>query len=114
MKMTKKLLYLIVTILVIISTLVSCGGGEEPPQHVHVYGEWALRKLPICKEPGREVRYCTCGERENRDIPKTSDHEWVEATVDYPKNCTVCGATEGEPLTRVDVKPSDSPLIPYQ
>ena len=110
--MTKKLLYLIVTILVIISTLVSCGGGEEPPQHVHTYGEWALRKTPNCNEPGREVRYCDCGERETREIPKTTDHTWVDATVDHPKTCSTCAATDGESLPGIN--PSDTPMIPYQ
>ena len=109
----KKLLYCVITILIIISALVSCGGEKVPP-HVHEYGEWALRRLPDCKDPGREVRYCGCGERETREIPKTTNHKWEDATVDHPKTCSVCGVTEGEPLTRVEIKPVDTPMIPYQ
>ena len=111
--MVKKLLYCAITVIVIIFTLVSCG-GEKVPEHVHVYGEWALRKIATCAEAGRETRYCDCGERETREIPKTSDHKWVDATEEHPKTCSVCGATEGEPLTRVDVNPTDTPMIPYK
>lgn len=28
-------------------------------------------------------------------------HDWAEATCDEPKTCTICGDTEGEPLTHV-------------
>lgn len=31
-------------------------------------------------------------------IPSESSHVWVEATCTEPRTCSVCGATEGEPL----------------
>ena len=49
------------------------------------------------------------------------DHDWVDATTEAPKTCTICGATEGdklpepepepdtEPDTEPEVKPDDTP-----
>lgn len=34
---------------------------------------------------------------------ESKNHTWMEATVDAPKTCKVCGATEGEPLKRVHI-----------
>ena len=34
------------------------------------------------------------------DIDAEAAHEWQPATYTAPKTCTVCGATQGEPLTR--------------
>ncbi len=34
---------------------------------------------------------------------EAQNHTWMEATVDAPKTCSVCGATEGERLKRVNI-----------
>ena len=42
-----------------------------------------------------------CGESYTEAIDATGEHEWADATLTAPKTCTVCGATEGDPLTAV-------------
>ena len=41
-----------------------------------------------------EAKHCSiCGATEGEPLP----HTWVEATYETPKTCSVCGTTEGEP-----------------
>ena len=100
-----------------LSALTSCGDGKEPekeePEHIHEYGEWELRKVATCAEPGRETRYCDCGERETREI-SVVPHTWEEATTEAPKTCTKCGLTEGEALIKPNVNENDSPFVPWK
>ena len=35
---------------------------NEPPQHIHTFGEWAITKAATCQESGIQERSCTCGE----------------------------------------------------
>ena len=118
MNFTKKLLNMILICALLVSALASCGGNggneENPPEHTHQYGEWETRKLPTCEETGREVRYCKCGERETR-VTDLLPHTWRDATPYAPKTCTVCNATEGEPIIipGLEVVEPDSPLVPW-
>ena len=125
MYFTKKLIYILSICALLVSALVSCGngdgagdngGGDEnnPPAHIHAYGEWETRKVPTCVETGREVRSCECGERETR-VTDIVPHTWKDATAFAPKTCTVCGATEGEPIEipGLEITDRDSPLVPW-
>jgi len=59
---------------------------------------------PDCENTGlTEGSHCSvCGEVfvAQQEVPAT-DHTWVEATVDAPKHCEVCGVIEGEALKAV-------------
>ena len=59
-------------------------------------------KAPTCTAKGCEA-YDTCSRCDYSttkvEIPM-ADHNWRDATYTAPKTCTVCGATQGEPLTR--------------
>ncbi len=75
----KKHLFLILSILMIVTMLVACGS------HQHTWVD------ATCTEP----KTCSsCGEIEG----DPNGHKWVEATCAAPKTCSVCGATEGESL----------------
>lgn len=59
-------------------------------------------KAPTCTALGWEA-YDTCSRCDYSttkvEIPM-APHNWRDATYTAPKTCTVCGATQGEPLTR--------------
>jgi hypothetical protein len=42
---------------------------EVIPATGHSFGEWKVRKEATRKEVGEEIRFCTCGETESREIP---------------------------------------------
>ena len=118
MGLKKRFIYIVLTLLFVLSSVTSCGEsgkeeGEQEPQHTHVFGEWELRKVAGCDEPGRETRYCDCGERETREIPLIP-HTWVEATTEAPKTCTKCGLTEGEALVKPNVNKNDTPFVTWK
>ena len=122
MNLIKKLFCFILISAFVVLTLASCGGDgggnpeeQNPPEHIHEYGEWQTRRSPTCTVTGRDVRYCQCGESQTRVTDLTS-HVWKEATVFAPKTCTECGATEGEPIEipGLEVNDWDSPIIPWE
>ena len=64
-------------------------------------------KAPTCTEDGLTAgEYCErCDEvTVEQTVIKASGHTWTDATVAAPKTCTVCYATEGDPLPRVEVE----------
>ena len=62
---------------------------EEIPA-AHTYGETWVK--------GQDGHWKVCEVCQNRSEVKP--HNWRDATTSAPKTCTVCGATQGEPLTR--------------
>lgn len=62
---------------------------EEIPA-AHTYGETWVK--------GQDGHWKVCEVCQNRSEVKP--HTWRDATYTAPKTCTVCGATQGEPLTR--------------
>ena len=56
----------------------------------HTYGETWVK--------GQDGHWKECEVCQNRSEVKP--HNWRDATYTAPKTCTVCGATQGEPLTR--------------
>ena len=62
---------------------------EEIPA-AHTYGETWVK--------GQDGHWKECEVCRNRSEVKP--HNWRDATYTAPKTCTVCGATQGEPLTR--------------
>lgn len=59
--------------------------AETTAVHVHLFGP------ATCIEPAK----CTCGVTDGY----AAGHNWNDATYTSPKNCTICGATDGSPLT---------------
>ena len=62
----------------------------EKQKTPHTYGETWVK--------GQDGHWKECEVCQNRSEVKP--HNWRDATYTAPKTCTVCGATQGEPLTR--------------
>ena len=64
---------------------------EEPStEHVHKYGEYKTLTKATCITPGVEVRTCSCGEIDSREI-KALGHDWDNGTVTAKSTCTIDG-----------------------
>ena len=68
-----------------------------PATGEHIYAEPGERVEPTCTEDGYYIMICGCGAEERTELPALG-HEWVAANCTTPKTCSVCGATEGEPV----------------
>lgn len=62
----------------------------EKQKTPHTYGETWVK--------GQDGHWKECEVCQNRS--EVEPHNWRDATYTAPKTCTVCGATQGEPLTR--------------
>lgn len=62
----------------------------EIPMTPHTYGETWVK--------GQDGHWKVCEVCQNQS--EVEPHNWRDATYTAPKTCTVCGATQGEPLTR--------------
>ena len=93
------------------------GTNNEPPIHIHVFGEWMTTKEATCSAYGEETRLCACGEKETQPIALLPHFAgaWViekEPTIKLPtpsdpsereaglmcQFCSHCGAKLGEEL----------------
>ena len=72
---------------------------------------------PDCTNPGlTEGKHCDkCGKVlvAQNPIPETG-HDWIPATTQAPKTCSVCGATEGDPILSSFAGGSGTVSDPYQ
>ena len=84
--------------LIMIANLTACG-------HSHEFGDWEESKAATCTEKGEQIRRCTCGEIESKEIPAKGHTfgEWTiiaEATCmedgKRERLCSVCGFCETE------------------
>ena len=63
----------------------------------HNYTETVVSE-PKCESEGKAQLVCSvCGSKEDKAIAATG-HTWVNATCTTAKTCSVCNATEGEPI----------------
>ena len=85
------------------------------PKHVHAYGEWKTQSEATCQSKKVEVRECTCGDVETREVGELGEHSYGEWRVYSQPDCVnvgvemrecACGAKEtrefGEILGHVD------------
>ena len=73
--------------------------------HSHVYDQEVataehLKTPATCTSPAVYYKSCTCGENgtETFEYGGLGAHNWTPATCTVPKTCSVCQATEGDPL----------------
>ena len=73
--------------------------------HTHVYDQTStdaahLKTPATCTSPAVYYKSCTCGENgtETFEYGGLGAHNWTPATCTVPKTCSVCQATEGDPL----------------
>ena len=72
---------------------------------VHVHDEKTVSSTATCVKAGVKTITCTCGHVHKVTVEATGIHTWTDATCVTPKTCSVCGATEGEPLESKNAKP---------
>ena len=71
-------------------TTPSTTPDNDPPAHVHAFGEWTTVSEASCREKGSETRTCECGEREERETD-VLEHTYIpEVTA---PTCTAEGYT---------------------
>ncbi len=109
MKNKQKYLAFMFLIFLLIIPLASCGinsnfspepepgdSGEpdQPPQHLHEFGEWMIVQESTCIKEGEMVRYCNCGEKQTEAV-RLSEHT-VITLKGYAATCKDTGLTDGE------------------
>ena len=94
----KKIISILALALAVIFSLTACDGNKpenNPPEHVHSFGEWETKKPAACTEDGAKHRECSlCGEKESEAIPAIGHTEVIDAAVEA--TCTESGLTEGK------------------
>ena len=92
----KKIICLILAAILLLS-MAACGGNGTDPTETS-------ESLPVCEVNGHNwvdatceaAKTCSvCGETEGAAL----GHSWADANYQAPKTCTVCGTAEGEALT---------------
>ena len=90
-------------------TCSACGesyAADETFAFGHSYD--AVVTDPDCENGGYTTHTCsTCGDSYVDDEVGALGHNWVDATYDVPKTCSVCGESEGKPLE----KPEDASAV---
>lgn len=109
----RKLFYLLLCAILSLA-LISCGNDNTPSTsvpttgepsfpttipgnvtHTHDFGDWVEIASATCASEGTKERVCSCGEKEIISTP-ILDHQWIDATCEAAKTCSVCGATDGD------------------
>lgn len=75
---------------------IQYGDGTVGGTHTHIFSNWMTVNKPTETETGLEERYCSCGEKETREIPTLSHvHTVEEWTVTKEATETENGLKEG-------------------
>ena len=62
-----------------------------------------VAKAPTCTVGGYEAyEYCSACDYTTYKAVEATGHTWVDATYTTPKTCSVCNATEGDPMIKVE------------
>ena len=56
---------------------------------------------------GATLALTSCNNNSSYEEPAVCYHDWDEATTTSPKTCSICGETEGEPLSAYEVLNDD-------
>lgn len=86
MKRTLLILLLLVTALF---AFVACGDDEPTTveNHVHLFSEWEDVTMASCGADGKQIRTCTCGEKQERTVSATGAHIFGEWVVNTSQTC---------------------------
>ena len=83
-----------IALVVIVALIILPQVVSELTRHTHIYGEWERSIDPTCAQQGIDIRYCDCGDVQQKVIDRL-DHiegEWVVSLEDNEKKlyCSVC------------------------
>ena len=127
MKVNNKIIQSIIFTIALCCILPGCGKKQniQPPNsvstesqehvsapgHVHTYS-LAYSTAATCKEEGKVVKTCSCGDINTEVIPK-SDHSWKTSITkkatctqngEQTRTCSVCKITETEEIPKLEHK----------
>ena len=73
--------------------LAACGDGEAMPaqNHIHLFSEWTDEITASCGADGKQIRTCTCGEKQESTVSATGAHVFGEWEVKTPQTCLLDG-----------------------
>ena len=83
-------IFLILSVILLISSCQTPEGGALTEDHVHEMSDWTVINEPTCVAEGLKESVCECGYRESEAIP-TVDHLWSEGSCTEPSICEYCG-----------------------
>lgn len=63
---------------------------EKEPEHAHKWSDWTVNVDATCEDKGTEIRGCSCGLTEKRDISSIG-HSFSNWTLEYESGCGVSG-----------------------
>ena len=88
--------FFIFAILILLSIIMfaSCDSNSTPPAHTHSFGEWETVQKVTCTSDGSAERYCSCGEKQTKNIASSGHTEVVDQAV--AATCTTSGKTAGK------------------
>ncbi len=61
--------------------------------HIHLFDEWETTKTATCTSDGTQERYCSCGEKQTRNLAKL-DHNFGNWVITKEATCKSGGAEE--------------------
>ncbi|MBQ4092390.1 MAG: hypothetical protein IJC82_03670, partial [Firmicutes bacterium] len=82
---------------------------ETLDTHTHSFSQWKQVTAASCSAEGKERRYCLCGEKEYKVIPKAHKPQTVE---EKPATCKEAGLTAGTKCSACDEVLSGMEVIP--
>ena len=100
--MKKTLWIVLILILVCVFSLSACddnaqnNGGQDSNNnsHTHSFGEWETVKVASCTTEGMQERYCSCGEKQTKNITANNNHSFGEWKTVKNATCTQNGEKE--------------------
>lgn len=95
----KKILCLVLAFILVFS---SCA-----KEHIHEFEDWATVRNPSCTESGLKERYCSCGEKQESEIPSEghSSGDWI---TDIGNTCSEDGKRHKECKTCGEILEEES------
>lgn len=89
--------YLFCAVLVLVVAIIIAASLIFVFKHSHSYGEWETFKQASCSSYGIEIRFCECGEIQEKKVDKL-DHTESDWQFDLEHNlkktvCLICGIT---------------------
>lgn len=77
---------------------LGCGFVEENTKTEHNMSDWVIIQEKTCVLDEIKQKKCSNCDFTIEEKTATTGHTWIDADCENPKRCSVCNATEGNPL----------------